>query len=122
MCSLNSSHPYYRRTIHFKNRAEVTKEFNYKDIVNLYGDNPRCYLTGEEIDISDSKSFHFDHLIPISKGGKSDLENLRICKREANQAKGDLTLEEFIELCNKVILTYSTSGGAKHGEERSNSN
>ena len=44
-----------------------------------------------------------DHIIPRSKGGNNSLENCALACREANQAKSDLSLEEFIDLCQAVV-------------------
>ena len=65
------------------------------------------YLTGDKIDIYDTKSYHFDHIIPLSKGGSKSIDNLGICTKEANMAKYNLTKDEFVELCRKVVL-YNT--------------
>lgn len=83
-----------------------TKNMNItlEQVKRKIGDNPICYLTGDPIDISKSRSYHFDHIIPSSRGGQNTLENLGICTKEANQAKHDRTLEEFIELCKKVLI------------------
>jgi 5-methylcytosine-specific restriction endonuclease McrA len=45
-------------------------------------------------------------MIPVSRGGDNSLENLGITCKAANQAKGDLTVEEFLKLCADV-LTYN---------------
>ena len=91
-------------------RDRKTKEyhkisFNAKDVINKFGEKPKCYLTGKEIDIYQPKTYQFDHIIPASKGGTNALDNLGICTKEANMSKTDHTLEEFIQLC-KDVLTY----------------
>lgn len=79
------------------------KTFSIEDIIEKFGENPSCYLTGVAIDISKPKTYSFDHIIPISRGGDNSLENLGICTKEANQAKNNMTPEEFIEFCQKVV-------------------
>lgn len=84
------------------------KDYNYmnftvKDLLNKIGEEPCCALTGEKINLEDSKTYQLDHIIPCSKGGDNNLDNCQLVCREANQAKGDLTMEEFIELCRKVV-------------------
>lgn len=74
-----------------------------EDITNKFGENPICYLTGDKINIYETSSYHFDHIVPRSKGGDNSLENLGICTKEANQAKSDMTLDEFYNLCEKII-------------------
>ena len=79
------------------------KDWNDKDVLKSIGSNPKCYLTGDPIDIKDTYSYHADHIVPRSKGGDSSFENLALATREANQAKGDMSLEEFYTLCEKVL-------------------
>ena len=52
----------------------------------IYG--KRCYLCGE---IADT----IDHVIPISRGGTNDIENLRPACYDCNMRKGSKTLEEL---------------------------
>ena len=80
--------------------------FSIDELIEHIGDNPKCYLTGKKIDLSDSSSYSLDHIIPRSKGGDSSLENCALACREANQAKSDLNLEEFIDLCQAVVDKY----------------
>lgn len=81
----------------------VKPTFSIQDVINKFGENPRCYLTGKEIDIYKTSSYHFDHIIPVSKGGESTLDNLEICTRDANQAKHDMLLDDFFLLCRQVL-------------------
>ena len=84
---------------------ETDKEvlISYEDVFNKISENPYCYLTGRSLNILDTKSYHFDHIIPASKGGKGTLENLGITCKEANQAKSDLSVEDFLLLCEEVL-------------------
>lgn len=90
---------------HYNRKTGVyeTMSFTLTDVINKFGETPKCYLTGEEIDIYKPRTYHFDHIIPTSKGGDNSLDNLGICTRIANMAKSDLTLEEFIALCKTIL-------------------
>jgi 5-methylcytosine-specific restriction endonuclease McrA len=77
--------------------------FTVQQLLEKIGENPVCYLTGTPIDLNKSRSYHLDHIVPKSRGGDDSLDNCQIACRAANQAKGDLLVEEFIELCKKVI-------------------
>jgi predicted transcriptional regulator len=90
------------RTFHTDGR-ECKMTFTVKDVINKFGERPKCYLTGRNVEIEKPRTYHFDHILPRSRGGTNTLENLGICTREANQAKCDLTVPEFIQLCRDVL-------------------
>lgn len=79
-------------------------DYTVQDVVSKVGDNPKCYITGESIDIYKPRTYHFDHIIPISRGGDNSLDNLGLCSKRANLSKSDSTLEEHIEYCKSVLL------------------
>jgi transposase len=95
-------HKLYR---YHKNKEGVIMELNFtvQDVIDKFGINPRCNLTGELIDIYKPSTYEFDHIIPKSRGGDNSLNNLAICTKLANQAKRNLTDAEFVELCKKVV-------------------
>lgn len=39
-----------------------------------------------------------DHLVPVSRGGSNGLDNCVPCCKQCNSLKGDLTVEEFLEM------------------------
>lgn len=82
------------------------QNFSVQDVIDKFGEDTTCYLTGEPINIYNTKSYEFDHKIPKSRGGDNSLENLGICTTRVNQAKKDLTIEEFISMC-KSVAKYS---------------
>ena len=77
--------------------------FNWKDVVHKFGWETTCYLTGKKIDLRKPRTYHFDHIVPVIKGGDSTLSNLGIASKEANMAKSGLLLEEFLQLCKEVL-------------------
>src|SRR6266436_6333987 len=80
-----SAHPLYRKLVYFcatstKSNHKIIRKIRepfivLKDALIKFGDKPRCYLTGVLINLNDSSSYSLDHIMPISKGGKSTLEN-----------------------------------------------
>ena len=97
------------KTLHKKLTSKIRKfgeykpMFNAKDLLKKIGDNPICYLTGEPIDLNDSKSYHLDHIVPKSRGGDNSLDNCGLASREANLSKTYMTYDEYVTLCRKVI-------------------
>ena len=98
----------YQKIITF---SKVNKEYNYmsftvENLLQKIGNNPVCALTGRPIDLMNSRSYQLDHIIPRSKGGSNTLDNCQIVCREANQAKSDLSLDEFVNLCRDVVNNF----------------
>jgi len=92
-----------KRFIRMPDDKYGTPEFTVQDVLDKVGDTPKCYLTGRPINIHDTSSYHFDHILPRSKGGDNSLDNLGIAVKDANLAKRGLTVEEFVQLCKDVV-------------------
>lgn len=90
------------KTKNFQSKSKITKPYTYLDVVKLLKDSPRCYITKEKINLYDTKSWSLDHFIPASKGGSSDISNMKLCKTRYNYMKWVMTFDEFIEACKKV--------------------
>lgn len=104
----NSRRPLQNKIIKFcVNRKtgilETKPTFTYDELIAKIGENPVCYLTGTPIDLSKSTTYSLDHILPVSRGGDNSLSNLGLCDKRVNTAKSDLTVEEFRELCSKVV-------------------
>lgn len=84
----------------------VSPSFRFKDIIEKFGEFPRCYLTGRQLDWSISTDISFDHIIPRSKGGDNSIDNLGLCCRDANMSKTYLTTEEYLSLCKEVLENF----------------
>lgn len=84
----------------------LNKKLTAQDFINKVGANPVCYLTGKPLSYSEPQDYHIEHIIPESKGGSSELENLQIAWSKANIAKGVLDLGEFIQLCKDVAKRF----------------
>jgi 5-methylcytosine-specific restriction endonuclease McrA len=58
-----------------------------------------CALTGRKLD----RTANLDHIIPRSRGGGHEIDNLRWVIRDANLARNDMVDEEFLQLCWEVL-------------------
>jgi len=82
-----------------------TQEINFSidDFLFKIGNKPKCYLSGELINLFETKSYSIDHIIPASKGGKNTIENAGLISSSINKMKSDITVEEFLEKCIQVL-------------------
>ncbi len=72
----------YRRRME-RNRITAKKRYQV-----MHRDKFRCQLCGAREE--DGVRLHVDHIIPVSKGGTSDMDNLRTLCDRCNLGKGDL--------------------------------
>lgn len=79
---------YVRRKIPIQAKQRL---WAVRQLVQQYGGN--CYLCHKPF--KSKKDITLDHLIPKSKGGTNDIENLRLAHSECNEAKKNLSLEEY---------------------------
>jgi 5-methylcytosine-specific restriction endonuclease McrA len=84
-------------------RTYQEQPFSYKDVIEKFKESQICYLTGRQIDLNNARSFQFDHIVPSSKGGGCEIDNLGLTCKEANIAKGNLSVKEFLALCEEVL-------------------
>lgn len=54
----------------------------------------------------DAKSFEVDHILPIYKGGKTDMGNLRLVCRKCNRSRKRKT-EEYEQVTNEIIKSFT---------------
>jgi len=83
-------------------RTKAEERAAIREALDLISGDPRCYLTGDPIDLLNTP-WHLDHVVPRSRGGKNGVANMGLTTAVANGAKGDLTVEEFLDLCHRVL-------------------
>jgi len=88
------------------NGRHLEKTFGYKDVLEKFGNNPTCYLTGTSIDLLCPKTYSFDHIIPPHRGGDNSLPNLGLTCKKVNMAKNDMLVEEFLQMCKEVLIHH----------------
>ncbi len=47
-----------------------------------------------------------DHIVPISKGGKTTKNNLAWTHKTCNRMKHDLTLNDLLEMCTVILSNH----------------
>ena len=77
--------------------------FRWQDVIEKFGWKTTCYLTGRKIDLKESRSYEFDHIESVAKGGQGVIDNLGICCRDANRAKHDMSVKELLNLCKEIL-------------------
>ncbi len=89
----------------FRKAIENMKEskFGLEELKEKITKTEFCELSGRKIDYHNTRSWHLDHKVPVCKGGDNSLENCSILCREANQAKHDMSVYEFIMLCKDIL-------------------
>jgi 5-methylcytosine-specific restriction endonuclease McrA len=85
-------------------KYRVVSTFSAKELRVKLLASPFCYLTGEKINLLLPKTYQLDHIHPVSKGGNNSLNNCGLTTKQANLAKSDSTVSEFLELCKKVLI------------------
>ena len=92
-----------RRRFVAQQRRLMTDSLRY-DVMRR--DGFRCQLCG--VTAKDGYKLHVDHIIPVSKGGKTEMQNLRTLCERCNLGKGakieepfELTPEEFAQRAAK---------------------
>jgi 5-methylcytosine-specific restriction endonuclease McrA len=94
---------FQRERLGKKGKGKRDLTFRWKDVIEKFGWETTCYLTGRKINLKEPKTYQFDHIVSISKGGSNTIDNLGICCRNANQAKHDMSVEEFLNLCKEIL-------------------
>ena len=61
---------------------------------------------------------HFDHVIPLSRGGASDVTNLVPACAECNLSKGSMTAQKYIEQRRSTGVRCATLSSQSRGRSR----
>lgn len=88
--------------------------FTLAELLTKLGDDPRCYLTGRQIDLTQPRTYQLDHIVPVSKGGDNSLTNCGLACREANAAKSDFSINEFVALCRAVVAHHDQNSATEN--------
>jgi CRISPR/Cas system Type II protein with McrA/HNH and RuvC-like nuclease domain len=74
----------------------------------FYEQNQLCALTGEKLEMGFNT--HVDHIMPVARFPelRDDVDNLQWTTAHVNFAKRNMTTQEFLELCKKVIACQTS--------------
>lgn len=106
--------PYYSLRIKVnqfktKNGLPIKIDYSYEDVMRKFLGKEICYLTGSAINLQDGESYHLDHVIPASKGGSNELDNMQLCSKYANIAKNDLDINSLLKLCEQILSHHASN-------------
>ena len=73
-----------------------------------------CFYSGEKFKLHEKKTI--EHIIPMSQGGKNDYTNYFLVKREWNQKRSSIPLNEFIKQNPQVKNNIISCVNAHEGE------
>ena len=73
-----------------RRRAKTSTEVDY---VAIKLRDTTCYICGQRI----GDDYHFDHVVPLSKGGTHSADNVRLTHSVCNLRKRNKLLEELVE-------------------------
>jgi len=72
------------------NRRSLEKRLGVlkkSELTNLLQQEHDCYWCGKKIDKTLSSSYHFDHYVPLSKGGANTIDNIKLSCAKCNLTK-----------------------------------
>lgn len=70
--------------------AATIEPFSYEAI--LWRDGHRCHICGGDVEPG---THHFDHVVPLARGGEHSYDNVRVAHAGCNQRKNAKLLEEL---------------------------
>lgn len=79
----------------------------------MFQQTPDCGLCGVRMNLDYGKGNRakatIDHKLPLSRGGRNTQNNLWLVCQLCNSLKGNLTVEEFVELRSKGLIPKRSS-------------
>lgn len=86
--------------------------FTYQQVLEKFGRNTYCYLTGTKIDLLVDNNYQLDHILRPKSGGKNNIDNMGILCKEVNKLKANMTIAELIYWCEKIVIFHKKEKGS----------
>ena len=68
----------------------------------------KCAITGDELTPDNTA---FDHRVPLADGGSSEKENLQAVLKSVNTSKHEMSMQDYVDMCAKVIKNIGSEYG-----------
>lgn len=94
----------HNSNIHNTNTQSINKRVQFKtDIRKLVyrKTEGHCALCGNFVDYED---YTIDHIVPLSKGGTNDINNLQCACKVCNNIKTDILPDEFMDKISQILV------------------
>lgn len=78
-------------------KEHITKDFEQKINEKMKKQNYKCIYC--RADLKDNYSL--DHILPLSRGGTNDIDNIDVVCKSCNTSKGRRTKEEYLKILHK---------------------
>ena len=96
-CRIAAQRARYRKKTVARQSASKPSGIWFEQVLETYGSN--CYLCESDIDLdlprTSKRGATVDHIIPLSRGGLDELDNLRLVHWDCNRAKSNKLVEEL---------------------------
>lgn len=84
-----------------KVHAATSSQLKQKLVIQEY----KCYFTGHEL--RPDKSLRLAHLVSLSNGGTSEIDNLVWTTHDVNRMQGTMNEQEFLQFCISVANNHA---------------
>lgn len=95
----------------YSTNAKIERKIMNNDIrYNVFKrDNFTCRICGASK--SDGVKLHVDHIVPVSKGGKTVMNNLQTLCERCNMGKSNKVEEDFCPKCGSILVERKSKYG-----------
>ena len=96
-----------RQRARFRGEGKAAKETELATLIKMQ--EFKCGVS--DVILKPDKTTQLGHIVPGSRGGKHDVSNLLWITKEMNRMMGQLSVDEFVSLCNQVAACKTRKYG-----------